>query len=303
MSGILKGVTKNDLLKLKGSKPVPITAHSNEVVVPVVYATRVKQFMKKEGMSVPLSPEQLSTLKSKARDTVGTMDASYAVGGSIKSKKAKAKAKAKKTISKIKTTGNIKQIVNIKLGEKAKIIRRPSVRAKAVGKENIPIRPGVSTYPMGTEPAYSRMIPSTGASNQPTKPLPLMLEDAKPPLSSSVAKPGSMPGTIKPTVVDVLRWANIAREAAKVGQKRLEDEPRMNITETMRRPFVAGEPIPTSRKTSKGPSEEISSMMKHDKLMIEKAKAKRSSSVPPSPPIPSLTPAQSRGRAIIAARK
>jgi len=211
MSGILKGVTKNDLLKLKGSKPVPITAHSNEVVVPVVYATRVKQFMKKEGMSVPLSPEQLSTLKSKARDTVGTMDSSYAVGGSIKLKKIRAKKiKINKNVVK---KGNVKQIVNIKLGDR--VIRRPSTRAKAVGKENIPIRPGVSTYPMSTEPAYSRMIPSTGTITN--VPLPTITNVAA---VSSLVKPASMPTTVKPTVVDVLKRADVGRQAALAARKK-----------------------------------------------------------------------------------
>lgn len=214
MSGILKGITKNDLLKLKGSKPVPITAHSNEVVVPVVYATRVKQFMKKEGMSVPLSPEQLSTLKSKARDTVGTMDSSYAVGGSIKLKKIRAKKiKINKNVVK---KGNIKQVVNIKLGDR--VIRRPSVRAKAVGKENIPIRAGVSTYPMSTEPSYSRMIPSTGTITN----VPLPTTTSNVATVSSLVKPASMPTTVKPTVTDVLRGSNVAREAALVGERRLE---------------------------------------------------------------------------------
>lgn len=191
---ILNGVTKNDLLKLKNSKAVPITAHSHEVVVPVVYATRVKQFMKREGMRVPLEPEELSALKKKARDTEGTMDASMAVGGTIKPKKKKSKKEVKKgTVIK---KGNIKQVVNIKLG--SRVIRTPSTRAKVLGKENIPIRPGVSSYPMTTEPAYSRMIPSTGAFIQPTKPQSLMIEDAKPPLSSSVVKPGSMPLVLRP---------------------------------------------------------------------------------------------------------
>jgi hypothetical protein len=247
MSGILKGVTKNDLLKLKGSKPVPITAHSNEVVVPVVYATRVKQFMKKEGMSVPLSPEQLSTLKSKARDTVGTMDSSYAVGGSIKLKKVRAK-KIKINRNVVKK-GNIKQVVNIKLGDR--VIRRPSVRAKAIGKENIPIRAGVSTYPISTEPAYSRMIPSTGTITN--VPLPTTTNVAE---VSSLVKPASLPTTVKLTVADVLRGSNVARQAALVGQKRLEDDSRFNIRELRERPKVFG--------MSKGPVIEQSAMASQD---------------------------------------
>ena len=192
MKELFNGVTKNDLLKLKNSKAVPITAHSHEVVVPVVYATRVKEFMRKEGMRVPLKPEELQTLKQKAKETEGKME-EYAKGGTIKGKKAK-KGKAKAKITSVIKKGNIKQIVNIKLGEKAKIIRRPSARAKAIGKENIPIRPGVSTYPMSTEPSYSRMIPSTGAIMD--APKPLALQDRTAPQSQELVK--SVAGPIKP---------------------------------------------------------------------------------------------------------
>jgi hypothetical protein len=126
---ILNGVSKNDLLKLKHSKPVPIIAHSSEVVVPVVYATRVKEFMKKEGMKVPLAPEELKTLKQVAHKMEGTPEP-YAKGGTIKLKKVRAKKiKINKNVVK---KGNIKQVVNIKLGEK--VIRKPSARAKAIGK-------------------------------------------------------------------------------------------------------------------------------------------------------------------------
>jgi len=111
MKELFNGVTKNDLLKLKDSKAVPITAHSHEVVVPVVYATRVKEFMRKEGMRVPLKPEELQTLTQRAKNTEGKME-EYAKGGTIKAKKTKAKkVKPSQTIIK---KGNVKQIVNIK---------------------------------------------------------------------------------------------------------------------------------------------------------------------------------------------
>lgn len=254
---ILDGVSKNDLLKLKHSKPVPIIAHSSEVVVPVVYATRVKEFMKKEGMKVPLAPEELKTLKQVARKMDGTPEP-YAKGGTVKGKKAKkGKAKATSIIKK----GNIKQIVNIKLGEKAKIIRRPSARAKAIGKENIPIRPGVSTYPMSTEPSYSRMIPSTGATTN----IPLPTTTTMPSAQETVK---SIAGPIKafnPMIGPPLysRPTSLLRADA-------EDKYRNQLFDS----------IP-SHSSSVPPS--------------------RSSSVPPSPV--GLTPAQSRGRAIIAARK
>jgi len=212
MKELFNGVTKNDLLKLKNSKAVPITAHSHEVVVPVVYATRVKEFMRKEGMRVPLKPEELQTLKQKAKETDGKMEA-YAKGGTIKLKKVRAKKiKINKDVVK---KGNVKQIVNIKLGEK--VIRRPSTRAKAISRENIPIRPGVSTFPISNQPSYERMIPSTGAVTN--VPLPTTSNVAA---VSSIAKPQAMPVTVKPTVVDVLRGSSVAKEAALVGQRRIE---------------------------------------------------------------------------------
>lgn len=180
----IKGVTKNDLLKLKHSKPVPIVAHSMEVVVPVVYSTRVKEFMKREGMKVPLSPEQLSGLKKKARETEGEPDPSYAVGGIVKSRAKERKrlvkglipsdllSKKRKRAAKVKAPGkrlkdsdlkkpsNVKQVVNISL---QKIMRTPSTRAKPAS--NLPIRPGASIAPTTTEPYYQRLVTPTMPPN------------------------------------------------------------------------------------------------------------------------------------------
>ena len=113
---------------------------------------------------------------------------------------------------------------------------------------------------MTTEPAYSRMIPSTGAFTQPTKPQSLMLEDAKPPLSSSVVKPGSMPLVLRPPSIPpppLMRPPSTAPP---------------QIVQLRKRPLVAGQPIPTARKVSQGPAEEISKMMKEDIIMAQKAK-------------------------------
>lgn len=257
MKELFNGVTKNDLLKLKNSKAVPITAHSHEVVVPVVYATRVKEFMRKEGMRVPLKPEELQTLKQKARQTEGEMEA-YAKGGTIKGKKAKAKAKGK---AKVKATtvikrGNIKQIVNIKLGEKAKIIRRPSARAKAIGKDNIPIRPGVSTYAISNEPSYSRMIPSTGATTNTPLPTTATMPSAQETVKSIAGPIKAFNPMIGPPLYS--RPNSLLRSDA-------EDRYRDQLFDS----------IP-SRSKSVSPT--------------------------PAPPAPSA-PAQSRGRAILAARK
>ena len=66
-------ISKNDLLKLKDSKPIPITAHTHEVVVPVVYASKVNKFLKKEGIKLPLTHHQLADLKRKAAKVHGKM--------------------------------------------------------------------------------------------------------------------------------------------------------------------------------------------------------------------------------------
>jgi hypothetical protein len=139
----------------------------------------------------------------------------YAKGGTIKPKKVRAKkAKPSQTIIK---KGNVKQIVNIKLGEK--VIRRPSARAKAIGRENIPIRPGVSSYPITNQPSYERMIPSTGAIT--IQSLPQTSTDIVP-TSQTLAKSDILSSTIKPSTVDILRKSEIGRQAAVVGQKRID---------------------------------------------------------------------------------
>jgi hypothetical protein len=58
---------EDDLFKLKHSKPVPIIAHTNEIVVPVVYASMVKKFLDEKGVSLPLTHKQLSEMKHEAQ--------------------------------------------------------------------------------------------------------------------------------------------------------------------------------------------------------------------------------------------
>jgi hypothetical protein len=71
---------------------------------------------------------------------------------------------------------------------------------------------------------------------------------------STLVKPQSMPGTIKPTVVDVLRGSSIAREAALVAERKQKAEQqaaeaiprrytglteRLSGNQVRRRPMVA----------------------------------------------------------------
>lgn len=66
-----KNITRNGLLALKDSKPVPITAHSHEIIVPCVYTETVKKFMKAKGIDLPLSPHKLAELRKIAKETPG----------------------------------------------------------------------------------------------------------------------------------------------------------------------------------------------------------------------------------------
>jgi hypothetical protein len=62
-----KNIKKQDLKRLKKSKPVPIVAHSMELMIPVVYVRKVKEFLKKEGIKLPLSQKKLKKLKTLAK--------------------------------------------------------------------------------------------------------------------------------------------------------------------------------------------------------------------------------------------
>ena len=85
----MKLYDKADLAKLKDSKPVPIIAHSHEVIVPVVYSGMVNRFLEHKGIKLPLTHHQLADMKREA-DCPG-----YAKG--TKDLKKKKKKRAKKT--------------------------------------------------------------------------------------------------------------------------------------------------------------------------------------------------------------
>lgn len=74
-------IEREDLKRLKASKPIPITAHTNELVVPVVYARQTKAYLERQGITLPLTPHQLAEMKKDAQ--------SLAKGGTVKNKKKK----------------------------------------------------------------------------------------------------------------------------------------------------------------------------------------------------------------------
>ena len=95
--------TKADLAKLKDSKPVPVIAHSHEVIVPVVYSGLVNSFLEKKGIHLPLTHHQLATMKhdagvsgyAKGTHNVQVAKQSQKVVVHIHQRKAKGKKKGK----------------------------------------------------------------------------------------------------------------------------------------------------------------------------------------------------------------
>lgn len=71
-----KNVTKKGLLKLKKSKPIPITAHTGEIIIPVAYTETVKKMLDKKGIKLPLSRDKLAKLRKIAQKTEGELSES-----------------------------------------------------------------------------------------------------------------------------------------------------------------------------------------------------------------------------------
>jgi hypothetical protein len=109
----MKLYDKSDLLKLKDSKPVPIIAHSHELVVPVVYAEMTKKYLENKGITLPLTHKQLMDMKHEAQ--------SLAVGGKVKKKR----IIKKKDANIINRDGQVaQQKVIIHLGERKKSVKK-----------------------------------------------------------------------------------------------------------------------------------------------------------------------------------
>jgi len=124
--------TKQDLLKLKDSKPVSITAHTHECIVPVVYAGMVGEFLKKKGIELPLTHHQLADFKREAhvsgydkgyaKGTINLKDANLKnskvtinIGEKKKKRKAKKKEKGEQKERERKSEPKIKQKISQKV--------------------------------------------------------------------------------------------------------------------------------------------------------------------------------------------
>jgi len=98
----------DDLVKLKQSKPIPITAHTNELVVPVVYADMTKKWLENKGVKLPLTVHQLADMKKEAQ--------SLARGGRVKGRR------VKKTV----VIGNLQRGKQNQINQQKVIVKLPS---------------------------------------------------------------------------------------------------------------------------------------------------------------------------------
>ena len=154
-----KNITKKGLLALKDSKPVPITAHSHEIIVPCVYTETVKKMMKEKGIVLPLTPAKLAELRKIAKATPGTYKADP-------DEKAGGTSHAKGTTN---VTVNVKNILSHRQGVRRRrgkgagrskiitsrasgLIPPPLHPAMVVNPNYNLIRPFVANTPMGYEP-------------------------------------------------------------------------------------------------------------------------------------------------------
>jgi len=172
-----KNVTKKGLLALKDSKPVPITAHSHEIIVPCVYTETVKKLMKEKGIVLPLTPAKLAELRKIAKATPGQYkaDPDEKAGGT----------------SHAKGTTNVTVSVRNILSQGRQGVRRKRGGRKGAGRSNIITSRAsglIPAPPTINQPAYNLVRPF--AANTPVgfepRPMPTM-EQAKLELSKENA--------------------------------------------------------------------------------------------------------------------
>jgi len=134
-----KNVTKEGLMKLKKSKPIPITAHTGEIIVPCVYTEVVGDFMKKKGIHLPLDTHKLAELRRVAKAMPEKEE--YARG--TRNLKRKKKRLGKKTVQ-IKGSNIVggpissNEMISIKIGQPKPRASRPS---RPVKREEIRLPP------------------------------------------------------------------------------------------------------------------------------------------------------------------
>ena len=158
-------VTRKGLLALKDSKPVPITAHSHEIVIPCVYTETVKKMMKAKGIELPLTHAKLAELRKIAKQTPGHYEADKEKEGGSSHAKGTMNVIGKKNQA---TQQIAQQKVQIFLNRRTgrKKTRRPRTIASMPTVQGGPqmfnppafntIRPFVANTPMGFHPSPVR---------------------------------------------------------------------------------------------------------------------------------------------------
>lgn len=126
-------ITKKGLLALKDSKPVPITAHSHEIIIPCVYTETVKKIMKAKGIELPLSHSKLAELRKIAKATPGK----YTPDPTDHKDEGDSHAKGTKDLKKsTKPKSKVKRIIEI-LKEKRAVVGKNVAHAKAKTNANV----------------------------------------------------------------------------------------------------------------------------------------------------------------------
>jgi len=153
-------ITRKGLLALKDSKPVPITAHSHEIVVPCVYTETVKKMMKAKGIELPLSHAKLAELRKIAKATPGHYQSDEKEGGSSHARGTTNITVNVKNVIPKETPKHRKRGRNA--GKRSKIIMArasglipapPSIHPGMIVNPNYNlIRPFVANTPIGYEP-------------------------------------------------------------------------------------------------------------------------------------------------------
>ena len=160
-------VTRKGLLALKDSKPVPITAHSHEIVIPCVYTETVKKMMKAKGIELPLTHAKLAELRKIAKATPGHYEADKEKEGGSSHAKGTMNVIGKKnqaTQQIAKQTQKVQIFLDRRTGRKK--TRRPRTIASMPTVQGGPqmfnppaynmIRPFVANTPMGYHPSPVR---------------------------------------------------------------------------------------------------------------------------------------------------
>ena len=157
-------ITKKGLLCLKDSKPVPITAHSGECIIPCIYTETVKKVLKAKGSELPLTPAKLAEARKLAKTIPGHYkhDPSEKAGGT---------SHAKGTTN---VTVNIKNVIpHGRQGMRRKRGGRKGGSTKIITSRASGLIP---TPPMINQPAYNLIRPF--AANTPVgfepRPMPTM---------------------------------------------------------------------------------------------------------------------------------